>query len=173
MATYFLISSQTVSSAVTSVTFSNIPQIYTDLQLLISGRSDHGAHYGGGTLRFNGDTGNNYSFKRLYGDTTTTGSTQGSSVSAITEWDVNGAPTTSNTFGNAQIYIPNYTSSNLKACSIEYSVENNTTNGINGGLSGLWSSTSAITSITLYPFTYSAFYFQPYSTFYLYGISNA
>ena len=167
------ISSQTVSSPVTSVTFSSIPQTYTDLRIFISGRSDHGAHYGGGTLRFNGDTGNNYSFKRIYGDTTTVGSSAGSSVSSITDWDVNGGTTTANTFGSVQIYIPNYTSNKFKSCSIDYSVENNASAGINGLDAGLWSDTSAITSITLYPFIYSAFYFQANTTFYLYGISNA
>lgn len=171
--TYKLIEQVTVASATTTISFNSIPQTYTDLCVLMSGRSDHGAHYGGGTLRFNGDLGNNYSFKRMYGDTTTVGSTGGSSVSAITDWDVNGGTTTASVFGNVQIYIPNYRSSNFKSCSIDYSVENNSTNGINGLLAGLWSSTSAITSITIYPFTYSTFFFQPNTTAYLYGISNA
>ena len=173
MATFNLISSVTVGSPTTTITFSSIPQTYTDLQLVISGRSDHAAHYGGGTLRFNGDTGSNYSFKRIYGDTTTVGTSAGSSVSSITDWDVNGGTTTANTFGNAQIYIPNYTSNNFKSCSIDYSVENNASAGINGTGAGLWSNTSAITSISLLSFTFSTYYFQQYTTAYLYGISNA
>jgi len=171
--TYTFLNSVTVGSTVTSVSFNSIPQTYTDLQILISGRSDHTAHYGGGTLRFNGDSGSNYYFKRNYGDTTTVGSTAGTAVAGIVDWDVNGAPTTANVFGSTQICIPNYRSSNFKSCSIDYSVENNATAGINGLLAGLWSSTDAINSITIYSFTYSTFYFQQYSTFYLYGISNA
>jgi hypothetical protein len=169
--TYTLINSQTVSSAVTSVTFSSIPQTYTDLKLAISGRSDFGAYYGGGTLRYNGDTGYNYSFRRLYGDTAT-GSTA-ATATGIENWDVNGAPTTASSFGNTQIYIPNYTGSNYKSCNIDYTVENNSADGINGIVAGLWSNTSAITSVTLLSFTFATYYLQQYSTFYLYGISNA
>lgn len=171
--TYKIINSVTVGSPTTTITFDSIPQTYTDLVILISGRSDHGAHYGGGTLKFNGDSGNNYYFKRMYGDTTTVGSTGGSATSAIVDWDVNGGPTTADVFGNTQIYISNYTSNKYKSCKIEYSVENNSSSGINGLLGGLWLSTSPITSITLNPFTYSAFFFQQYTTAHLYGISNS
>jgi hypothetical protein len=169
--TFTFIASQTVSSAVTSVTFSSIPQTYTDLSLVISGRSNFAAYYGGGTLRFNGDTGGNYSYKRIYGDTSV-GST-GGTTTGIIDWDVNGAPTTANTFGNTQIYIPNYTGSNYKSCSLNYTVENNSADGINGMVAGLWSNTSAITSVTFLSFTFATYYLQQYTTAYLYGISNA
>jgi hypothetical protein len=171
MATMTAISRTTVGAGgAVSVTFSSIPNIYSDLRIVISGRSDHGAHYGGGTLRFNGDSGANYSYRRMYGDTTTVGSSSGAAQPGIVDWDVNGGTTTASIFGNTQITIPNYQSNAFKSCNIEYSVENNAAAGINGLLTGLWSSTSPITSITLYPFTYSTFYFQQYTTFTLYGI---
>jgi hypothetical protein len=172
MATYTLISSQTVSSAVTSVTFSSIPQTYTDLIVLLSGRTDFAQVYGGGTLRFNGDTGSNYSWRRIYGQNTSTGSS-GNSGTGIVDWDMNGSPTTANTFGSTQIYIPNYTGSNYKSCSLDYAVENNSADGINGMVAGLWSNTSAITSISILSFTFATYYLQQYTTAYLYGISNA
>jgi hypothetical protein len=159
-----------VSSPTTSVTFSSIPNTYSDLSVVISGRSDHGFHYGGGTLRFNGDSGTNYSFIRVYGDTTTVGSSSSTTSTGVVDWDVNGGTTTAGVFGNTQISIPNYQSNTFKTCSIEYAVENNSAAGINGLLSGLWSNTSPITSITLLSFTYSTFYFQPYTTFTLYGV---
>jgi hypothetical protein len=171
--TYTLIQPVTVSSATTTITFSSIPQTYADLIISISGRSDFNAYYGGGSLRFNGDSTGAYSFKRAYGDTTTAASDSGSGSSEIKNWDVNGAPTTANIFGSTQIYIPNYTSSNYKSCSIDYSVQNNSSNGINGMVTGLWSNTSAITSISLLSFTFATYYFQQYTTAYLYGISNA
>jgi hypothetical protein len=172
MATFNLISSVTVGSPTTNITFSSIPQTYTDLQLVISGRSDFAQVYGGGTLRFNGDTGSNYSWKRIYGQNTSTGSS-GNSGTGIVDWDVNGSPTTANTFGSTQIYIPNYTGSNYKSCSIDYSVENNSADGINGAVAGLWSNTAAITSISILSFTFATYYLQQYTTAYLYGISNA
>ena len=170
MATMTALSTVTVGSATTSITFSSIPQLYTDLCIVVSGRSDFAAYYGGGTIRFNGDTGSNYSFRRLYGDTSV-GSTAATST-GIENWDVNGAPTTANTFGNTQFYIPNYTSSSYKSCSIDYSVENNSADGINGIVAGLWSNTSAITSVTLLSFTFSTYYFQPNTTATLYGVWN-
>jgi hypothetical protein len=172
MATYTLISSQTVSSAVTSVTFSSIPQTYTDLIVLLSGRTDFAQVYGGGTLRFNGDTGSNYSWKRIYGDGTSAGSSGGTGT-GIVDWDMNGSPTTANTFGSTQIYIPNYAGNSNKSCSIDYTVENNATAGIDGMVAGLWSNTSAITSISILSFTFATYYLQQYTTAYLYGISNA
>lgn len=170
MATMTAIQTVTVSSPATSITFSSIPDTYTDLRILISGRSDFTMHYGGGTLRFNGDSGANYSFKRMYGDTTTTGSSGGTAVAAITDWDVNGGTTTAGTFGNTEIYIPNYRGNSFKSCNIVYAVENNATAGINGALTGQWASTSPITSITLYSFTFSTYYFQQYTTATLYGV---
>lgn len=64
-ATYEPISTQTLGTAVGSVTFSSIPATYTDLVLVFNGTA---ASTQAMELRFNGDTATNYSATRLYGD---------------------------------------------------------------------------------------------------------
>jgi hypothetical protein len=64
-ATYEPISTQTLGTAVGSVTFSSIPATYTDLVLVFNGTS---ASTQSMELRFNGDTATNYSATRLLGD---------------------------------------------------------------------------------------------------------
>jgi len=74
--TYVAIETQTVTSTVASVTLGSggtIPQTYTDLVLVVSGKSTSSIVNWG--LRFNGDTGSNYSRTMVYG----TGSVAGSS----------------------------------------------------------------------------------------------
>jgi len=67
MSTYTPIASQTLGSAASSVTFSSIPQGYTDLVLTITGNNNQGVAYIS-TLTFNGDTSSNYSYTRLVGN---------------------------------------------------------------------------------------------------------
>lgn len=64
-ATYQPISTQTLGTAVGSVTFSSIPATYTDLVLVFNGTA---ASTQAMELRFNGDTATNYSATRLLGD---------------------------------------------------------------------------------------------------------
>lgn len=65
--TYVALDSQTLGSAVSSVTFNSIPQGYTDLILEFSYPSSSTSGYQIG-LQFNGDTGSNYSATVLYGE---------------------------------------------------------------------------------------------------------
>lgn len=64
-ATYDCIATTTLGSAQTSITFSSIPSTFTDLIIVVSGTSSSGF---GTALRFNSDTGTNYSNTYLYGD---------------------------------------------------------------------------------------------------------
>jgi hypothetical protein len=64
-ATYTPIATTTLGSAASSYTFSSIPGTYTDLILIGSHRSTSGIN--GIHIRFNGDTGTNYSSTLLYG----------------------------------------------------------------------------------------------------------
>lgn len=69
-ATYTPIATQTLASATTTVTFSSIPQTYTDLVLVSNSKNASGGD-SGLTLKFNTDTstsGTNYSSTFLYGD---------------------------------------------------------------------------------------------------------
>ena len=167
--TYTLIASNTVSTAVASITFSSIPATYTDLLVKVSTRSSRTA----GAIDyiktyFNGSTANGTT-SAVYGDGTAYAGTD-TKIIGSTSTNQN----TANTFGSAEFYIPNYAGSNYKSVSVDAVSENNsaTTGDYNLNLSaGLWSVGSAITSITME----SAFgnNWMQYSTFYLYGIKNS
>jgi hypothetical protein len=170
--TYTLISSVTVGSGgAANITFSSIPNTYTDLLIKVSSRSAVAGALGYINVRFNSDTGNNYSYKAVGGTGSITFNNNGSGVSSIFTVTDSGLYT-SNTFGNAEIYIPNYASANYKSVSIDAVIENNGTDSYTHLVAGLWSSTSAITSIQLADLLNAANLVQ-YSTAYLYGISNA
>lgn len=173
--TYSLIASNTVGSGgAGSVTFSSIPQTYTDLIVKVSSRSNRADHQDYQYMIFNGSFATVYGAKQLLGDSNAaySGSTTGNPYIYYT--NQNGASSTASTFSNTEIYIPNYTSSNLKSVSIDNVQENNTTTtnqSILAIIAGLWQDTSAITSITFGPFFGSAF--VEHSTFYLYGIKKS
>ena len=165
--TYTLIASNTLSSTTASVTFSSIPQTYTDLVLQVSARNDEVDN--GASLRvyFNSDTAN-ITVRELRGIGTTVASY---SLSIPQAGYVAALNSTANTFGAGTIYIPNYTSSNNKSSSGDIVLPSNTAAENYGVLSArLWSITSAITSVTVAPGLDS---WVQYSSFYLYGIKNS
>jgi hypothetical protein len=170
--TFTLISSSTVGSGgAADITFSSIPSTYTDLKVVISVRGD--ASSGIFVCRFNGAT-TNLSSKVLYGILgNTVGSGSYSDANSLWGYATNSG-STANTFNNAEIYIPNYASSNNKSVSIDAVNETNAADGRQIINAGLWSSSAAITSITLYSQTGSnvASNFVQYSTAYLYGIKK-
>jgi len=146
-----------------SVTFDNIPQTgYTDLKIVASSRIDSTTP--NIEISFNGST-TSFSNKVVYGDGSTAASTSYARHIGYATMSSN----TANTFGSAEIYIPNYTSSNHKSFSSEGVSENNATQAYSSLDAGLWSNTAAITSITLTP--QSANNFVANSTFSLYGIA--
>ncbi len=149
-----------------SISFTSIPQTYTDLVVKVSARATSATDFRYVRIRFNSDSGSNYTNKRVYGDGATAssaGETNDTSGYAVTS----AANNTANTFGNTDIYIPNYTSSNYKSFSVDAVSENNATTAYTMLLANIWNSTSAITSITLLPTSGD---FAQYSTFTLYGV---
>lgn len=160
----------TVASPVTEVIFSSIPSGYTDLYLVFSSRDsvNSGATPGQGAIRFNLDSGNNYSRRYLRGNGSTADSSSSTSVSAIITraFQPNGA--TANVFGSFAMYVPNYTGSNYKSASIDSVTENNATEAHAELTAGLWNSTAAITSVTI--LSASSASFLANSTFTLYGV---
>lgn len=64
--TYQAIASQTLGANAASVTFSSIPNTYTDLRLVIKCKSSASSTFSL-YMRFNGDTNTNYSSTNLYG----------------------------------------------------------------------------------------------------------
>lgn len=165
-ANYVLLETITVGAAgAASVVFNNIPQSgYTDLVIKASARSNKSGSTDYMKIEFNGSSANLTS-KTLWGSGSSTGSY--SSTAIIPVFDGNTA--TSSTFGNMEIYVPNYTSANFKSVSIDTVDENNATGASMGFDAGLWSSTAAITSVTLTP--RDGTLILQYSTFSLYGIA--
>ena len=163
-----LISRQTVGSAgAATVTFSNIPQTFTDLKIVSSARSTATSGSSYMQVSFNSST-TSFTLKALYGS--------GSSASSYSEADVarwvgsvNPTDYTASTFANMDLYISNYASANYKSYSADTADENNGSSAEMLLIGGLWSNTAAITSITLSAASGS---FTQYSTFSLYGISS-
>lgn len=159
------ISTVTVGSGgVASISFTGIPQNYTDLAIKLSVRSSQtGAIADYGRINFNGST-SSFTYKDLYGNGSSAAST-GATTSLLMTYQANAG--TANVFGNIDFYIPNYGFSNQKSFSIFSTVENVATTGYTTFTSGVWADTSPISSITLSPA--SGTWLQ-YSTATLYGI---
>jgi hypothetical protein len=169
--TFELIASSTVGSGGASdITFSSIPSTYTDLCLRFSGRSNYAGIFGLGSIQFNGDTGSNYSMRRLNGSGSAAASAGNSGQTSLASWDMVGNNSTANTFCNADFYIPNYAGSTQKSISVDCVGENNGTEAYATFQAGLWSGTAAINSIKI--FIASQTILQ-HSTAYLYGVKNA
>jgi hypothetical protein len=166
-----LIQTQTLGSSAASIVFSSIPQNFTDLMLVCSVRGNSGTgEYIVGS--FNSNT-TGYVARVLSGSGSGSGATSTfttGAASRIFTYAV-GNDATANTFCNSQVYIPNYAGSVNKCYSSEGVMENNATLSIQEILSGLWSNTAAITSITLVPFSGGAAWLAG-STISLYGITK-
>lgn len=152
------------AGGVASITFSSIPDTFTDLKILWVHRNT-----GAETqtrIEFNGSS-TNFTERMLYG-LGNAAFTYASGPNFPT-WS-NTTATTANTFSSTEIYIPNYASSNIKPFSAESVVESNSTStGIYLLIhSMLWSDTSPISSITLKP---AANNFAEFSTASLFGIT--
>jgi len=169
--TYTLIASSTVGSGgASNIEFTSIPATYTDLNILLSARTNEAQIYGSMKLQFNNST-TTYSSKELYGSGSAAASvSRGVLDSGLYIGDVNGNSSTANSFSNFSIYIPNYTSSDYKSVSSDGVQENNATEAYLRILAGLWSTGNAITSIK---FSYTGSTILQYSTAYLYGIKNS
>jgi hypothetical protein len=176
MATTFTkIAAVTVGSGgASSIDFSSIPSTYTDLCLEVSSRTAGSFLAAELRLTFNGNSAN-YSWRRLQSNVSAASSDSNTTYGGVYNQLIllgsnNANSSTSNTFGNASIYVPNYASSNYKSLSSDLVSENNATEAYATFVAGLWSNTSAITSLSL---TSNGGNFVQYSTAVLYGIKNS
>ena len=169
--TYEAIATVTVGSGgAADITFSSIPQTYTDLLLKLSARTlaASGSNWSWVAVRLNGAT-TNASWRQLFGNGSTASS--GNNTNALLAGYATDNAVTANTFSNSETYIPNYTSSNYKSMSNDAVTENNATSALNSFFATLWSDTAAVTSITLAQDT--GISFAEHSTATLYGIKNS
>ena len=169
--TYTLIASNVLTGSAASVTFSSIPSTYTDLVLRVTGRTDASQVNDDMAIRLNGGT-SGYSRTFLNGTGSAAGSGRSVSASyAIDYGSLVGSTATASTFGSAELYFPNYTSSSSKPFSSFGVGETNATTAYMGATALLSNLTSAITSIAIIP--NNGANFVSGSSFYLYGIKNA
>ena len=131
--TYVPLATITLSSTDSEVVFSSIPATYRDLIMVIDGTSTSGTQFL--QIRFNGDTGNNYSVVRMYN--TTSDSFAGINWANIVEIG------TSRT--NAIVQIMDYSATDKHTTFLS--------RGNNAGYriqahAGRWANTAAVTSVS-------------------------
>ena len=156
-----------LTSSQANITFSSIPQDYDDLIVKLSLRTDRSGATDPIEVRPNGSTTNGSSVY-LYGNGSITASSTYASDLVIAR--ANGNTSTSNTFGNTNIYASGYTSSSAKSFSSDMVTENNATQADQYIFAGLWSSTAAITSLVLIS-SFTGSNFMAGSTVSLYGVT--
>jgi hypothetical protein len=163
-----LISSVSVGSGgSTLVSFTSIPQTFTDLVLLSSARCS--VELTGINIAYNSSGSTDYFRYTLQGDGSTAAVAQnGPSTTMLNTSVVNKSDATASVFSNTEIYIPNYTGSTAKILVANGVTENNSTQAFQVVSSGFRTATDAITSIQLT--VQSPHSFVQYSKFYLYGI---
>lgn len=162
-ATYEPIATNTLGSAAASVTFSSIPGTYTDLVLVCvngnANNSDNDIY-----IRFNSDSGSNYSRTQMIGNGT---SATSSRTSNNTEIRI--GPSYNNTVtSHLTIHINNYSNTTTNKTAL---LRSGHASGYTVAEVALWRDTSAITSITLT--LQSSVNYVAGSTFTLYGIKSA
>ena len=160
-ATYEKIATNTLSSAQASVTLSSIPSGYTDLVLVVNGKTDGSGGYNALALRVNSDSATNYSRTIMYGGPGYTDSYQYSNETSTYITIGQNA----NAFGNAIVTFQDY--SNTTTNKTFLGRDNYSSNVVYATVS-LWRNTSAITSITL--LGTGGYNIVSGSTFNLYGI---
>lgn len=161
--TYEPIATTTLTNAVSSVTFGSIPQTYTDLVIVVQVLSNSVTDdmY----MQFNSDTSANYSYTVLRGQGTSASSSRGSNVTGARFSDTSSP--TSTTSNITLSHLQNY--SNTTTYKTMISRGNNGSTGVDL-FASLWRSTSAISSIKVYPASGNM---AVGSSFTLYGIKEA
>jgi hypothetical protein len=152
----------------TSVTFSSIPQTYTDLYILCSARTNRtGYNTDRITAKFNTVT-TNTTYQEVqggivFGTNAAKETNQGFGVGHSTTADA-----AASIFGISDCYIAGYSTANWKLGNENAANMNTDGNGFMYVSYSKWENSSAITSVELT----STNSWRQYSTFYLYGIKN-
>jgi hypothetical protein len=164
--------STTLASGASSITISNIPTGYKHLQLRASVTSNRG---GGNEqdyyrVRFNGDTGTNYSAHVLEGYVSGAGALATSSTASPYTFIGGGGSAGTNVFGAAIVDILDYANTNKNKTTRAIStIDTNSAASRIWLSSSLWRNTAAISSITIDSY-YGATSISQYSSFELYGV---
>ena len=141
--TYDSIASYTATGSVSTYTFSSIPSTYTDLVFIANVAT--AASTGNPRLQFNGDTGSNYSGTTVYGNGTSAASTRTSSETSILLIASTFMNTTYDM--NLILHIQNYANTTTNKTVLARA--NKASVGVDQTV-GLWRSTAAINSLTIF-----------------------
>lgn len=157
--TYTPLANITLGSSAASVTFSSISQAYRDLVLVsnILGATADANLF----LRFNGDTGTNYSFVQMYGS----GSSTGTSAATLTQV-VSGITASTTQRATATHSLIDYSATDKHKSLLNRSDSAQYVGTF--AIATRWANTAAITSIQAFT---SSDAFAAGSTFALYGIA--
>lgn len=170
MSMFPIATSGVLSGSTNGFTFSNIPQNFTHLQLRAFLRDSFtGSVNQSLSFQFNGDSNTNYSVHRTGGDGSGTYSQGFANIDAMFQGAIPTAIETSNVFGILITDILDY--QNTSKNKVIRSISGYDANGTGTAMmsSGMWRSTSAITSMTCYQSSNSA----QFSRIDLYGITDS
>ena len=174
LSSYESIATVTVGSGgAADVTFSSIPSTYTHLQIRGIARNTYNGAANENQflyMQFNSDTGANYDAHRLIGNGSTASSSASNNRNQMVPSWISTLNSTANVFYGSVIDILDYLNTN------KYKTVRSLGGGDENGsgavvyYSNLWRSTSAITTIKLYPESNN---FPQYTQFALYGIKGS
>lgn len=152
-----------------TITFSSIPSTYTHLQIRIISRSSSAAS---STVRvnFNSDTGSNYANHMLYGEGSAAYAAQNTNQTYMRFYGMAYSGLTASVMSAHLIDILDYANTNKNKVYRTLGGFDANSSGEQGLFSGLWMSTSAITTIDLIA---GAGNWTTDSRFALYGIKGA
>jgi len=165
--TYEPISTQVLGSSQATVTFSSIPQTYTDLIFALSLQFTGNVN---AWMRFNSDTGSNYSYTLLEGNGSSGSSNRSSNDTKIQLDSVAYPPFSGSSFAPNIVQIFNYSNTSIYKSTLIRA--NNSAVGVSA-FAGLWRSTSAITTVAFTNAFPGSVSFATGSTFTLYGVKSA
>jgi hypothetical protein len=151
-------------STQSSMDFTNIPQTYNDLAIIVSARSNESDFATNMRIVYNGLNSSLFAREMRVINTTIATFTQSNGSAGY----LPAVNSTTNGFGSSTIYIPNYTGSQYKSSSSDTITAANTSSYTILTMSArLWSNTAPITSISI---TSGGGSWVQYSTASLYGI---
>ncbi len=152
---YEPITTTVLGTAAASISFSSIPNTYKHLAIRLVSRNDNGGVTQSlAIMRFNSDSGTNYSDHRIEANASgTVAITAVASRAYLPLSRVEGSAADTNAFAVSVAEILDYTNTNknktMRAMQASINSTASTNGSFNGLMSGVWLNTAAITGITI------------------------
>jgi hypothetical protein len=149
-----LITEIVTSGSATDVTFSSIPSTYRDIEIRVRGRGTTAATLIGVFMQFNGDTAANYDWEGTQSNNTTTASFNGNATTGVQLGNLAAASATASTADFLVATVADYRGTTFRKAGHSRGTIRTTTTAsgaFNESFAFWWRSTSAITSVKVYP----------------------